>query len=227
MFLKRLALAAAACSVLAVSAGPAFADPTPEQSTTFAGPQPIDKANIQKATPSGRVLSSSEKQELQTKIDAQLRSEPGGQQISPTEISYKGGSVIVTFPLPGEKTVSTDPAYRTGGQDAAKALPVEYWRGCPYGTVTYWKCLYDDVSWGGRMVQYKDFGTQNLPRDFYSKAESAVNTGQSPFERTHYLDIYSGTGASGFVIITLPGFHETDYFPGGHGNKAKSIGIRQ
>ncbi|MFI6484314.1 hypothetical protein ACIBH1_40785 [Nonomuraea sp. NPDC050663] len=138
-------------------------------------------------------------------------------------MSYNGGNVIVAFPLPGDRSVSTDPAFRKGYDPSLGGpTPNAYQRGCPYGSLTFWKCLYDQTSWGGRMVQYKDMGVQNLPTDFYNKAESAVNTGSPYFAIPHDMNIFMNTGGTGPVVAHVPEDGEISSF-GTMNNKAKSI----
>lgn len=228
MVLKQLAIAAAACTAILLPASAAIADtgaaasPIPEVSA-----RPIDPANAVTPARTGRVLDASAKRTLQGQIDAQLRDVPGGMQISPTEVSYSGGKILVAFPLPGERTVSTDPDFRKGaaGTEAQEAIQsVMYQRGCPYGNGIFWRCLFDGNSWEGRMVQYADLGVQNLPTNFYNMAQSAVNTGSAYFAIPWDMKIYTGGGGSGSLVARVDEDEEVPSF-GTMNNKAKSIHV--
>jgi hypothetical protein len=60
-------------------------------------------------------LLGSKSASLQERIDEQLRVAPGGVQISPYEVAYDGGAVIVSFPVDdpaGIAPPSTEAAFK-------------------------------------------------------------------------------------------------------------------
>jgi len=78
---------------------------------------------------------------LQGKIAQELRAHPGGVQISPNQIAWLGGSVVLTLPAPGARTAA-----------ASGVVPNTTLHGCPGG----WYCFYQDINFGGRMLQFQD-----------------------------------------------------------------------
>lgn len=100
---------------------------------------------------------------VQEQVAAQLRSHPGGAQISANEVSYNNGSVVLAIPSAGQRKA---PAYSR----ASAAASVE---GCPSG----WFCFYQFKNYNGRRLQFRDCGTQRFSRwGFANKTSSWVNT---------------------------------------------------
>jgi hypothetical protein len=64
-------------------------------------------------------MTAEQRIEVQQKIDRQLSRKPGGQQVSSTQVAYRNGAVVLTFPVPGD----------TGQSDAT----------CDYGYFCVWE----------------------------------------------------------------------------------------
>lgn len=76
---------------------------------------------------------------LQTEINAYLAANPGGKQINATEISYSGGTFIVTL-----------------GRTTSLSLVAD----CPAG----WFCFYDATDYNGARGRLSSCGWQDLAR---------------------------------------------------------------
>lgn len=110
---------------------------------------------------------------LQQQIDKQIKTY-GGIQISSDTVSYNGGAVRLVFPHAGSRSVGTPPS----GGASPRLSTTSYWHGCPYGYSTHWYCFYQDINFGGRMLEFKDCGyTQDLYNyGFAYQTSSWVNT---------------------------------------------------
>lgn len=113
---------------------------------------------------------------LQARIDHQIQSY-GGVQISPNEVSYEHGSVIMVFMTPGTSHFPTAANRRQGSPNAT-----EYHHGCPEGRFVKWWCFYDwdDFNAGhpkARMLQFSDCTQQGFgDYGFRNSTSSWVNT---------------------------------------------------
>jgi hypothetical protein len=120
---------------------------------------------------------------LQRRIDDQLKLAPGGRQISTNEIAWNGGKVIMSFPLDGQRVAPASSVTATKLMSAATATPKKVTpssiHGCP--TVTFgadWFCLYADINWGGRRLQWSTSCTDQLSNyGFDDQTSSWVNGG--------------------------------------------------
>lgn len=88
--------------------------------------------------------------ELQAQVDRQLRTAPGGKQTSRNEVSYDGGTFVVTFALPGAEPLSLSD--------------------CPSG----WFCFWDGGSYTGAMGKLSSCGWQDLDDFGWSDRVSSV-----------------------------------------------------
>ncbi|WP_117213169.1 peptidase inhibitor family I36 protein [Allorhizocola rhizosphaerae] len=73
---------------------------------------------------------------LQARIDAWLAASPGGKQISPNQIAWEGGRVVLTLPSVG---VHGSPS-------------------CPAGR----SCLYEHANWEGAMLSFDTCGFRDM-----------------------------------------------------------------
>ncbi|MDG9703868.1 peptidase inhibitor family I36 protein [Streptomyces sp. DH37] len=128
---------------------------------------------------------------LQESIDEVLASTEGGTQISPYEISWEGGAVIMSFPRPGEaKAPTSSPTARKlqaklAGKPQMGPLVAEWVAGDHEGCPTEvfgndWYCFYQYENYGGRRLQWN--ATHEKPvyfskYDFVNKTSSWVNGG--------------------------------------------------
>jgi hypothetical protein len=159
-----LATAAAAATTLCLlGASPANAAPMGEQpSAASSADDPFARF----------ALNAAQAKTLQAQIDKQIAA-VGGKQISLNEIAYDGGATIMTFSIPG----------RPGSPASSKAaapMADGNTKGCPYGDVKKWTCLYEFPSWNensnGRRLQFSACGGANLRTyDFENAASSWVN----------------------------------------------------
>jgi hypothetical protein len=144
--------------------------------------------------------------EVQAAIDADLAAHPDGAQISPYEVAYHGGNIVVSYPYPGEAyaPVASEAALRAPdiGVEAAAEIGMNSgphtqgsgditptaFHGCP---TKVWErdyyCLYRDGYWKGRRVQ---FNLKHCGRDkinlanygFENQASSWANGGRFNIE---------------------------------------------
>ena len=144
--------------------------------------------------------------QLQAAIDAQLAAH-GGRQISPYEVAYNGGAVVMVFANPLTGALPTGAADRvetrqptTSGRPGAAVSPLttSYRYGCPYTGTTGWTCFYQNIDFnhnscsgsgscgdGGRMLEFSTCGTQDLSTyGFSDQTSSWVNNTSS------YVTVY-------------------------------------
>ncbi|MFF2522458.1 peptidase inhibitor family I36 protein [Streptomyces liangshanensis] len=109
-------------------------------------------------------------QAMQKEIDAHI-AQYGGTQTGPNEISWEGGSVILTFPYAGERTA------RSAGASPSATLA----GGCPTEAFgNDWYCFYVDQNYGGRRLQWNSTHTSAvsfITYGFENQASSWVNGG--------------------------------------------------
>lgn len=145
---------------------------------------------------------------LQAAIDAQLAAH-GGTQVSPYEVAYHGGDVVMVFANPVTGALPTSGADRaetrqppTGagrpGAAAVSPLTTSYRYGCPYNSTTGWTCFYQNIDFnhnscsgsgscgdGGRMLEFATCGRQDLSTyGFSDQTTSWVNNTSS------YVTVY-------------------------------------
>ena len=130
---------------------------------------------------------------LRQAVAQQLRNYPGGTQISPNEVSYHGGKVIVVFPDATGHVPTT-----ANARPSVTPNATYYWHGCPYGDSASWYCFYADVNFGGRMLQFQDCSSggtiQSLAQyGFANQTSSWVNTsGIKAASTSKWVDVYDG-----------------------------------
>ena len=146
---------------------------------------------------------------VQAQIDEQLAAVSGGVQVSPNEVSYLDGDVVMVFPE-ADGFVPTGPTVRVG----AASLSTSYKYGCPYGNRVQWYCFYEHIDFRGRMLQFKDcangqYGLYQRFTDwnFNDQTSSWVNTS------IRLIDVYDNLGPSGFL------WHE------GNGGASRHVGV--
>lgn len=124
-------------------------------------------------------LSAAEQKTMQATIDRQLASSIGGKQVGINQISYEGGKLIMTFPLPGEV------------QARAVNEPVT-----PLGTAncdSLHACLWTDTNFNGtRLGTYHGIGyncgTFDLANYNFASTASSVHNNQSSGTQTVLLN---------------------------------------
>ncbi|MEV6207405.1 peptidase inhibitor family I36 protein [Kitasatospora sp. NPDC051914] len=137
-------------------------------------------------------MSLAQARELQAEIDQQMKDVPGGIQVSANEIAWKGGSVVMSFPVPSQRTAPETSGKLLGGAALKGADAVSpratgtcydtgscSYQKCPYGFRDMWYCLYADRDYGGRRLQWKDVYEYTNALDqwnFNYQASSWVNT---------------------------------------------------
>jgi hypothetical protein len=134
-----------------------------------------------------RQLGHADAANLQQQVDEQVH-RYGGTQVSANEVSYRGGTVILALPLPGQRTapVSSHAALAASGGGVTPDVGIYYIHGCTAGGAdNRWYCFYQDAYWGGRRLQW-NLPHCNVQRNDYidfsvygfeSKISSWVNTG--------------------------------------------------
>lgn len=125
-------------------------------------------------------------------VRQQMARRPDGVRIGATRISYDNGTVI----------------YDAGPTSASD---------CPSSITQDWTCLFDNTSWTGRMLEFKNSGyTQNLDNyGFNNMASSWVNNRG----KTAYL--HDGTDGSGWSLCLDS--HAKSLSMGSYNNDASSI----
>jgi hypothetical protein len=132
---------------------------------------------------------------LQHQIDAVLRARPGGTQISQFQVSWQGGEVVLSLPVPGTGRVPV-----TSGQGRAGALSsaVATSDSCPWSYSARYTCFYSDVGFSGRRLQFAD-----------TYCSSAVNFGDWGFSNaisswvnnsSHTVSAYDGPNTTGALL---------------------------
>ncbi|GAA1870190.1 hypothetical protein [Myceligenerans crystallogenes] len=125
----------------------------------------------------GVELSDAARAELQSDIDSILRKHPGGQQISVNEVAWEDGDVVLTLPLPGQRTAS--------------ALAAAGTRDCPY----LHTCLYDDIDWGyPRLALYSCEYIEDLGDYGFDNITTSYHNNQSGNAATRVWDYDEGPG---------------------------------
>jgi hypothetical protein len=162
--LKTALLASAATILYLIGASPASAAPVGEQPSAAPVQDPFARFT----------LKAPQAKTLQAQIDKQLAATKGGQQISQNEVAYDNGHVIMTFGFPGH----TNPvSSKVAAPDADGNT-----RGCPYGDVVKWTCVYEfadfneNASSSARRLQFDQCGGRDLNTySFRDKTSSWVN----------------------------------------------------
>ncbi|MFH9133699.1 hypothetical protein [Streptomyces sp. NPDC017524] len=116
----------------------------------------------------GSQAYATETSELQQQIDTVLAKTTGGVQISPNEIAWEGGEVIMSFPLPGEETAPPSSQAATNLQAKAAGISKQSIKdavasgkslaasdNCPTEVIgNDWYCFYQYKDFGGRRLQW-------------------------------------------------------------------------
>jgi hypothetical protein len=132
---------------------------------------------------------------LQHEIDAVLRVRAGGTQTSQYQVSWQGGQVVLSLPVPGTGRVPAGP-----GRSRAEALSstIAASDSCPWSFSTRYTCFYSDVGFSGRRLQFAD-----------TYCSSAVNFGDWGFSNTisswvnnssHTVAAYDGPNTTGALL---------------------------
>jgi len=132
---------------------------------------------------------------LQHQIDAALRARPGGTQISQYQVSWQGGEVVLSLPVPGTGRVPAG-----SGESRAGALlsAVATSNSCPWSFSARYTCFYSDAGFSGRRLQFAD-----------TYCSSAVNFGDWGFSNTisswvnntsHTVAAYDGPNTTGALL---------------------------
>jgi hypothetical protein len=145
---------------------------------------------------------------LENDIARVLRSSPGAVRTGPYEVSWDDGAVVSTWvpqdsagrdsgpgsaPDVGALAVRDDGAPSVTSTTSATSLSAAV-GGCPDGTTVHWFCFYENASYGGRMLQFRDCpSTQSLGAyGFANQTTSWVNN-RSGVTITVYDGSTSGT----------------------------------
>ena len=187
----RRSAAAACCAVLGlcaliVPAGSASGE-APGQATASPAHRPVD-------APPSAVPSASSR--IESDISQVLRDSPGAVRTGPLEVSWDGGAVVSTWVPESSADTSArladTPAL--GSTEGARLSVTSSYAGCPDGTTVHWFCFYENASYGGRMLQFRDCpSTQSLGAyGFANQTTSWVNN-RSGVTITVYDGSTSGT----------------------------------
>jgi hypothetical protein len=167
-------------------------------------------------------LSPAGRGALQHEIDVALRARPGGTQTSQYQVSWEGGQVVLSLPVPGTGRVppgsgagrvppgsGSDRVLPGAGSDrvapgfgGGRAVPlssvVSTSDSCPWSFSARYTCFYSDVGFSGRRLQFAD-----------TYCSSAVNFGDWGFSNTisswvnnssHTVAAYDGPNTTGALL---------------------------
>ena len=132
---------------------------------------------------------------LQHQIDEALRVRPGGTQISQYQVSWQGGEVVLSLPVPATGRV---PAGSGRSRAGALSSAVATSDSCPWSFSARYTCFYSDVGFSGRRLQFAD-----------TYCSSAVNFGDWGFSNTisswvnnssHTVSAYDGPNTTGALL---------------------------
>jgi hypothetical protein len=178
---------------------------------------------------------------LQAEIDAQIDAY-GGTQVSPYEVAYSGGDVIMVFANPITGALPTGSADRAESRRPADAgrpgaaaqlapLATSYRFGCPYTSTTGWTCFYQHIDFnhyscggsgacgdGGRMLQFSACGNRGNQSfgtyGFSGQTSSWVNNTDA------YVTVYDASNS--LLWSESPG-SSSSYVGGADNDKAASF----
>ena len=178
-------------------------------------------------------LTVDERQDLQAEIDATIvETNNGAVQISANEISWNGGEVVMTLPLPGEATAPapTEAALALDGVSAAEMEDVQAeaasWNGCPAGANdNRWYCFYQLAGFEGRRVQWNHAhcasGINFADYGFNNRTTGVINTTKNidywGMKLTLYHDWFTGNA------LRVPPYTKISQLDSFHDNKISSF----
>ena len=166
-------------------------------------------------------LSPAGRSALQHEIDVALRARPGGTQTSQYQVSWHGGEVVLSLPVPGTGRVPVSGGVRVPprlgdglvppgsgsgrvppGLGSGPTMPLSSLiatsDSCPWSFSARYTCFYSDVGFSGRRLQFAD-----------TYCSSAVNFGEWGFSNTisswvnnssHTLAAYDGPNTTGTLL---------------------------
>ncbi|QFU88304.1 hypothetical protein [Amycolatopsis sp. YIM 10] len=116
---------------------------------------------------------------VQAEIATVLEKTAGGVQISPNQVAWRDGKVILTIPLPGEPTA------RVAGEPVVSLAT----KNCAYT----WTCLYEHRDYGGRRLSFQECGgIQDLSDYDFSDKTTSYHNNQTSGTKTR---VYNWTGS--------------------------------
>jgi hypothetical protein len=131
--------------------------------------------------PNASAATASQAQSAPRNVSEQLARYPGGTQVSANEVSYKGGTVIVSFPSATQ--ASTWPS-------VSPWAPNQH--GCPAGDAdNRWYCFYEHKDFGGRMVKWN---LAHCGNDWIAFNDVGFNNQTSSWVNTGALSIAAWDG---------------------------------
>ncbi|WP_177221538.1 peptidase inhibitor family I36 protein [Lentzea xinjiangensis] len=144
---------------------------------------------------------------VQAEITQVLERTAGGVQISPNQIAWQDGRVVLTIPLAGEK-----PARAAEGSVA------------PLGTrncTKYWTCLYEHKDYEGRKLSFTECNEiQDLSDYDFSDKTSSWHNNQSSGTKTR---VYNWTGSWSGIWTTGGAESWSSYVGAADNDKADGI----
>jgi hypothetical protein len=116
-----------------------------------------------------------------TTIAQALQRQPSGQRVSPSEVAWNGGSVIMAVP----------------------AAPFDSSPPCPSSFFTHWTCVYNQTNWNGTQLQFKD---QGYYQDLYAYGGSGWRTYSydNELRQRTWLNQYESHTHSGISLCMSP-----------------------
>jgi hypothetical protein len=127
-------------------------------------------------------------------ISAFLANHPEAYRFSPYQVAFNQANVILTWPDPQTGAVPTRSDLRPDIQTTSAVQPNDV-HGCPSGYFQPdWYCFYEDINFGGRMLEFKDCGANGLRQDFsdYSFRNQTSSWVNTTGNRVQVYDFASG-----------------------------------
>ena len=114
-------------------------------------------------------------------ITAALHNNPSGKRISPSEVEWNNGSVIMVVP--------------TGPDNSSPP--------CPNTFTTHWTCVYNQTNWNGTQLEFKD---QGYYQDLYAYGGSGWRTDSfdNELRQRTWLNQYESHTHSGASLCMSP-----------------------
>jgi hypothetical protein len=149
-----------------------------------------------------------------------LSAHPTANRFGPYQVAFDNASIVLTWPNPSTGRVPTQAADRPDLRPTSGGVQPADVYGCPSGPlVPDWYCFYQDISFGGRMLEFKDCSNSGLRQNFSdygfrNETSSWVNT------TNNVVDVFDfAPGGDNLLWIEAPG-SGTDYVGNANNDRA-------
>lgn len=183
----------------------------------LAVPAAAQTPSQESATPKAddQTIAGSLKAPLADRVAAQLRLAPGGVKISPNEIAWDTGKVVMVFPWDGETAAPASSSAVLDGEVSTQDI-----QGCPtqYFGADYY-CFYEHGNYGGRRLQFKDHPQQVAfsQYGFDNQTSSWVNGGAAG------INVYDGTNTGTPILWVMNSHSQSSLVSAANNDRASSF----